>query len=68
VPAKTPPAIVDKLNRDANQALQAPDVRARFAQWGLEVEGGTPQAFSAAIKAEVDKINQLVKAKTLLVQ
>ena len=68
VPAKTPQAIVDKLNRDANLALQAPDVRARFAQWGLEVEGGTPQAFSAAIKAEVDKINQLVKTKALLVQ
>jgi tripartite-type tricarboxylate transporter receptor subunit TctC len=68
VPVKTPQSVIDKLNRDANQALQAPDVRARFAQWGLEVEGGTPKAFGAAIAAEVEKINQLVKAKALLVQ
>jgi tripartite-type tricarboxylate transporter receptor subunit TctC len=68
VPAKTPSSIIDKLNRDANQALQAPDVRARFEQWGLEVEGGTPQAFDAAIAAEVERINRLVKAKALLVQ
>jgi tripartite-type tricarboxylate transporter receptor subunit TctC len=68
VPAKTPQSIIDKLNRDANQALQASDVRARFAQWGLEVEGGTPKAFGTAIAAEVEKINQLVKAKALLVQ
>ena len=41
VPAKTPKAIIDKINRDANQALRTPEVRSRFAQWGLEVEGGS---------------------------
>jgi len=68
VPAKTPRPIIDKLNRDANRTLQAQDVRARFAQWGLEVQGGTPEAFSQVIKTEVDRINQLVKFKTLTVQ
>lgn len=67
LPAKTPSSIVEKVNRDANQALQAPDVRARFAQWGLEVEGGPPHVFDQVIKAEVERINQLVKAKALAV-
>ena len=57
-----------KINREANNALQAADVRARFAQWGLEVAGGTPQEFGAAIKAEVDKINALLRANALQVQ
>ena len=35
-PVKTPQAIMDKINRDVNQAFKADDVRARFAQWGLE--------------------------------
>jgi tripartite-type tricarboxylate transporter receptor subunit TctC len=68
VPAKTPPAIVDKINRDANQAMQAADVRARFAQWGLEVAGGAPDAYGASIKAEVRRIDTLVKAKALQVE
>ena len=61
-------SIIDKLNRETNQALQTPDVRTRFAQWGLELEGGSPETFGAAIKAEVERIDQLVKAKTLQVQ
>jgi tripartite-type tricarboxylate transporter receptor subunit TctC len=68
VAAKTPKAIIDKINSDANEALRAPDVRSRFAQWGLEVEGGTPEAFGAAIRAEVERINQLIKVKALLIQ
>ena len=67
-PAKTPAAIIEKINREANKALQSEDVRARFAQWGLEVAGGTPQEFGAAIKAEVDKINALLRANALQVQ
>ncbi len=67
-PAKTPQLIIDKLNREINQALQTPDVRTRFAQWGLELKGGSPETFGAVIKAEVERIDQLVKAKTLQVQ
>jgi tripartite-type tricarboxylate transporter receptor subunit TctC len=67
-PAKTPQFIIDKLNGVVNQALQAPDVRSRFAQWGLEIKGGSPEAFGTVIKAEVERIHQLIKAKTLHVQ
>lgn len=67
-PARTPRAIIEKLNREANKALQAPDVRTRFAQWGLEIAGGTPADFGSTIKAEVDRINQLIKTNALQVQ
>jgi tripartite-type tricarboxylate transporter receptor subunit TctC len=67
-PARTPREIIEKLNREANKALQAPDVRTRFAQWGLEIAGGTPGDFGTAIKAEVDRINQLIKTNALQVQ
>jgi len=67
-PAKTPKSIVDKINRDVNNALENPDVRERFAQWGLEVEGGTSDRFAVAIKAEVERINQLIKSGALRVE
>jgi tripartite-type tricarboxylate transporter receptor subunit TctC len=67
-PARTPAAIIEKINREANKALQSEDVRTRFAQWGLEIAGGTPKEFGAAIKSEVDKINALLRANALQVQ
>lgn len=68
VPARTPQPIIDKVNRDANQALQAADVRARFAQWGLEVAGGPPDAHGASIRKEVGRINELIRVKALQVE
>lgn len=67
-PAKTPKPIIDKINRDVNASLQDPDVRERFAQWGLEVAGGSPDRFNVAIKAEVDRIDQLIKSGALKVE
>jgi tripartite-type tricarboxylate transporter receptor subunit TctC len=67
-PAKTPKPILDKINRDANASLQKPDVRERFAQWGLEVEGGTAERFNVAIKAEVERVDRLIKSGALKVE
>jgi tripartite-type tricarboxylate transporter receptor subunit TctC len=67
-PAKTPRPIIDKVNREVNKALQSTDVRTRFGQWGLEVEGGTPDDFAKVIKAEADRVGALLRAKALQVQ
>jgi tripartite-type tricarboxylate transporter receptor subunit TctC len=67
-PARTPRSVVAVLNREINKALDAPDTRARFAQWGLEVGGGTPEAFQALIQREVERIQSLIKSGALTVQ
>jgi tripartite-type tricarboxylate transporter receptor subunit TctC len=64
-PAKTPRPIIDKLNREVNRTLGLPDVKARLDQLGLEVQGGTPEAFDAFIRGEVAKINKLIQAGAL---
>lgn len=63
--AKSPRAVIEKINRDVNGLLQTPDVRQRFAQLGIEIEGGTPEAFAALIKAEAENLSALVKAGAL---
>jgi tripartite-type tricarboxylate transporter receptor subunit TctC len=54
-PAGTPQPIVDKLQADISQALQAPELIARLAQDGAEPVGSTPAEFAALIKAELQK-------------
>jgi tripartite-type tricarboxylate transporter receptor subunit TctC len=67
-PARTPRSVVGILNREINKALDAPDTRARFIQWGLEVGGGTPEDFQAVIQREVERIRNLIKSGALAVQ
>lgn len=61
-PAKTPRAVIDRLNREVNRALAAPDVKEILDRQGLEIAGGSPRDFSAFIKVEVAKLEKLVKA------
>ena len=64
-PAKTPRAIIDKLNAESNKILLMPDVRRRLDELGLEVQGGTPEQFAAFIKKEAERIGKLIKTGAL---
>ena len=49
VPAATPRAIVERLNREINAILAMPDVRAKLNAQGFELVGGTPEEFGKLI-------------------
>ena len=59
-PAKTPLAIVRKINEDFNRALAARDLQERFAGVGIEAAGGTPQQFADYLNTEIRKWAQVV--------
>jgi tripartite-type tricarboxylate transporter receptor subunit TctC len=59
-PAGTPPAIVDRLNREVVRILQLPDVKQRFATLGAEPVGNTPAQFAAFVDAEIAKWSKVV--------
>jgi len=61
-PPKTPPAIVDKINADVNEALREDDIRQRLAQLSAEPIGGTPQATAAYMREEVERWHKVIKA------
>jgi tripartite-type tricarboxylate transporter receptor subunit TctC len=61
VPARTPRAIVLKLNAEINKALQSPDLRARYAAIEAEPSGGSPEEFAAYVKTETIKWADVVK-------
>jgi len=59
-PAKTPPAILDKLNRELNRILATDEVRKIFADQGVEPLGGSLEDFSAYFKEQSQRWSKVV--------
>ncbi len=62
MPAKTPPAIVQRWNAEVMKALADPDVKAKLAAQGAEPLGSTPAQYGAYIKSELERWSKVVKA------
>ena len=60
-PAGTPQPVIAKLAAAMKAALAEPDVRARIAQDGAEVQSMTPQEYAADIDREETKWSKVVK-------
>jgi tripartite-type tricarboxylate transporter receptor subunit TctC len=54
-PAKTPRAIVDKLQKEIAAIVQNPEVRQTFVSQGNEPLANTPAEFARIIKADANK-------------
>jgi tripartite-type tricarboxylate transporter receptor subunit TctC len=61
-PAKTPRAIVMRLNTELNAVLADPEVRERLNQLGIGATPGTPEQFGEEIKRDLARYGQVVKA------
>jgi tripartite-type tricarboxylate transporter receptor subunit TctC len=60
-PAQTPPAIVQRLNRELNAALADADTRERLAKLGISATPGTSEQFSAEMRRDLGRYGQVVK-------
>lgn len=60
-PAGTPQPIIDRLNAEIVKALAVPEVRRALEAQGLDVIGGTPAEFAAAIKNEMPYWAKIIK-------
>jgi tripartite-type tricarboxylate transporter receptor subunit TctC len=54
-PARTPPAILDRLHREVAKAVHLPDVKQRFEAEGATPAGTSPSEFAAFYRAEAEK-------------
>jgi tripartite-type tricarboxylate transporter receptor subunit TctC len=61
-PARTPPEIVQVLNREMVRALNLPDVKDVMLKQGLDPAPSTPDEFGAYIKSEIAKWRKVVQA------
>jgi len=63
--AKVPAAVVEKINREVNRLLQTVEIKQRFEQLGLDVEGGSAEHFAAFIRAQAKVLSSLIAKGTL---
>jgi tripartite-type tricarboxylate transporter receptor subunit TctC len=61
-PAKTPKEIVSRLNVEVDKAIRSADIQQRFVNEGLEPMGGSPEAFTKFMRAEIVKYAKVIKA------
>ena len=61
VPAKTPKAVIDRLNKALNEVVADPTIRARLLEQGAEGVGGTPEALAKVVSLEIPRWIKLAK-------
>lgn len=60
VAAKTPHALIERLNREVHAAVNSPQVKKRFQDLGVEPNLNTPEGMRKNVAAEVAKWNALI--------
>jgi len=60
-PAKTPPAVIARLNAAINQQVKTPEVQAAFAKLGIETRSLTPQEFGEMLVKERERWAELAQ-------
>ncbi len=63
VPAGTPKPIIDTLQAAIARIAADPDMKARFAQQGVELQSSTPQDLAALMDREEKRWSTLIKEK-----
>ncbi|MGH8663263.1 MAG: tripartite tricarboxylate transporter substrate-binding protein, partial [Burkholderiales bacterium] len=63
--AGTPPALVERLNRDINRVLAMPEVRERMTAAGTLPAGGTPAQLAQLVRSEVEKWSRIIRQAAL---
>ena len=61
-PASTPPAVIERLNAAANEALKTAAVRDKLLALGVRPQGGTPQQLQALLAGEIAHWREVIRA------
>jgi len=60
-PAATPPAIIERLNKEINAVVAMPDVKQKLLDLGVEAQGGSADALKQLLVSEVGKWKGVVE-------
>jgi len=60
-PAKTPAAVIERLNRDVQAALATPALKQKLAALDVEARGSTPQGLGQFLASETKRWAEVIK-------
>jgi tripartite-type tricarboxylate transporter receptor subunit TctC len=61
-PARTPQALVNRLNAEIVAVIKRPDVHERLSKGGADPVGNSPQEFGRFIASEIEKWRKVIRA------
>ena len=64
-PAKTPPAIVARLQKEVARVVQTAEVREAFGKMGLDPVGGASEELAQRVRADIAKWSAVAKAANI---
>lgn len=64
-PAKTPAAIINKLNAELRRSLALPDVQGKLAEQGIYAETSTPAEFTRLIASDQKRWAEVIRAANI---
>jgi tripartite-type tricarboxylate transporter receptor subunit TctC len=64
-PAKTPPAIVARLQKEVARVVHLPEVKERFATMGLVPVGSTQEELARVVTRDIEKYTAVAKAANI---
>jgi tripartite-type tricarboxylate transporter receptor subunit TctC len=62
-PAKTPPAVIAKLNAAMRRALDDPDIKQKLVKVGAVTSSSTPEEFATFLRAELARWGKVIREK-----
>ena len=61
-PAKTPPAIIKRLNTELMTVIMNPEIKEKLLSQGAQVLGSTPEQYGAYLASEIKRWDAVVKS------
>jgi tripartite-type tricarboxylate transporter receptor subunit TctC len=60
-PTGTPPEIVNSLNKTIREILVIPEVKTKFAEFGIEARASSPEELKSRLQSEIKKWSDLIE-------
>jgi tripartite-type tricarboxylate transporter receptor subunit TctC len=60
-PARTPAAIIRRINQEIVRVLNRADVKEKFLSGGSETVANSPEEFAAVIRADIERKSKIIK-------
>jgi tripartite-type tricarboxylate transporter receptor subunit TctC len=61
VPTGTPAEIVNLLNRSVREILNTPEVKTKYADFGIDAQASSPEELKTRLQSEIKKWNDLIE-------
>jgi tripartite-type tricarboxylate transporter receptor subunit TctC len=60
-PLRTPPAVIERLNKEINASVALPDVKQRLQDLGVDARGSTPEGLRSVLVSESGKWQKVIE-------